>query len=281
MVVSHGRARALGRPGMNRKGAARVLGSAENLRQTGGVVMRFTLRRAGGLSWTVRAVLAALLVSGSTAAAVGVATGVQAQIRPVGSGSSATVVHEAMRPGFGKILVTVNGGHSLYEHPNGSCGPGCRSIWPPLLMPAGTTTLEGASLSGDRETRHAVHQVTYHGQPAVHVHRRQRTQRERQRCGRVRGGEGNHKVPLSAELRRRRGWPRRHPRPALQHRHRYGREASPRRAQAPADRNHASQQDRRRSLRLTCAHLAGMLMSTEITQICVISVLLYSHSHAD
>jgi len=148
---------------MNRGRAARVLGSAENVRQTGGVVMRFTLRRAGGLSWTVRAMLAALLVSGSTAATVGVATGVQAQIRPVGSGSAATVVHEAMRPGFGKILVTVNGGHSLYEHPNGSCGPGCRSIWPPLLMPAGATTPKGASCLATAKLGTKL-QVTYHGQ---------------------------------------------------------------------------------------------------------------------
>jgi hypothetical protein len=33
-----------------------------------------------------------------------------------------------MRQGFGKILVTVNGGHSLYEIPGGSCGAGCQSI---------------------------------------------------------------------------------------------------------------------------------------------------------
>src|SRR5215467_1825479 len=119
--------------------------SAGNLRQTGGVVMRFTVRRIGGMSWTVRAVVAALLVSGSTAATVGVAAAAQTPIRPAGSGSSAVVVQAAARTGFGKILVTVNGGHSLYEHPNGSCGPSCRNIWPPLLMPAGTTTPKGAS----------------------------------------------------------------------------------------------------------------------------------------
>jgi len=38
--------------------------------------------------------------------------------------------------------------------------------------------------------------------------------------------------------------------PGLQHRHRYGREANQRRAQASADSNHAPQRDRRRSLRL-------------------------------
>jgi len=125
--------------------------------------MRFTVRRIGGMSWTVRAVVAALLVSGSTAATVGVAAAAQTPIRPTGSGSSAVVVQAAARTGFGKILVTVNGGHSLYEHPNGSCGPSCRNIWPPLLMPAGTTTPKGASCLATATLGKKL-QVTYHGQ---------------------------------------------------------------------------------------------------------------------
>lgn len=125
--------------------------------------MRFTLRRPGGMSWTARAVVAALLVSGSTAATAGIAAAAQAQIRPAGSGSSAVVVQVAMRQGFGKILVTVNGGHSLYEHPNGSCGPNCRSIWPPLFMPAGKTTPKGASCLATARLGTKL-QVTYHGQ---------------------------------------------------------------------------------------------------------------------
>ena len=125
--------------------------------------MRFTLRRPGGISWTARAVVAALLVSGSTAATAGVAAAAQARIRPAGSGSSATVVNVAMRSGFGKILVTVSGGHSLYEHPNGSCGPSCRSVWPPLLMPAGATMPKGASCLATATLGKRL-QVTYHGQ---------------------------------------------------------------------------------------------------------------------
>ncbi len=115
------------------------------------------------MSWTARAVVAALLVSGSTAATAGTAAAAQAQIRQAGSGSSATVVNEATRHGFGKILVTVNGGHSLYEHPNGSCGPSCRSIWPPLPMPAGKTTPKGASCLATAKLGKNL-QVTYHGQ---------------------------------------------------------------------------------------------------------------------
>lgn len=115
------------------------------------------------MSWTSRAVLAALLVSGSTAATVGVAATAQAQIRSAGSGSSAIVVAAAKRPGFGKILVTINGGHSLYEHPGGSCSASCRSVWPPLLMPAGKTVPKGASCLATAKLGTQL-QVTYNGQ---------------------------------------------------------------------------------------------------------------------
>jgi predicted lipoprotein with Yx(FWY)xxD motif len=125
--------------------------------------MRFTIRRAGGTSWTGRAVVAALLVSGSMAATAGMAAQAQAQIRPAGSGSSATVVNAARRLGFGKILVTINGGHSLYEHPSGSCTASCQSIWPPLLMPAGKTIPKGASCLATAKLGIKL-QITYHAQ---------------------------------------------------------------------------------------------------------------------
>ncbi len=123
--------------------------------------MRFTLQRAGGMSWTARAAVAVLLVSGSTAATAGVAAAAQTQIRS--AGTPATVVNAAMRTGFGKILVTVNGGHSLYEHPNGGCAASCRSIWPPLVMPAGKTIPKGASCLATAKLGSKL-QVTYHGQ---------------------------------------------------------------------------------------------------------------------
>ncbi len=125
--------------------------------------MRFTLQRAGRMSWTTRAVVAAVLISGSAAATTCIAAGAQAQIRPASAGSSATVVKAATRTGFGKILVTVTGGHSLYEHPNGSCTAGCQSIWPPLMMPAGKTMPKGASCLATAKLGEQL-QVTYHGQ---------------------------------------------------------------------------------------------------------------------
>lgn len=125
--------------------------------------MRFTSRRAGGVSWAARAVVAALLAGGSTVAAAGIAGAAQAQARPAGAGASATVVSVAARTGFGKILVTVGAGHSLYEHPNGGCSASCQSIWPPLVMPAGTTTPKGASCLATAKLGSKL-QVTYHGQ---------------------------------------------------------------------------------------------------------------------
>jgi predicted lipoprotein with Yx(FWY)xxD motif len=124
--------------------------------------MRLTLRRAGVLSWTARAVLAGVLVSGSTAAAAGLATGAQAQVRPASAGSSATVVNVAKRPVFGKILVTVKVGMSLYYMPSGSCNASCRGVWPPLLMPKGKTKPLGAPCLATAKLGKDL-QVTYKG----------------------------------------------------------------------------------------------------------------------
>ena len=124
--------------------------------------MRFTLRRTGGLSWTARAMVATLVVSGSAVATAGIAASAQAQVRPASAGTSATVVKEAMRTGFGLMLVTPSTGMALYEHPGGSCNAACRSIWPPLLMPTGKKTPKGAPCLATAKlgTRR---QVTYHG----------------------------------------------------------------------------------------------------------------------
>ena len=124
--------------------------------------MRFTPKRPGGMSWTARAVVAALLVSGATVATAGIAAQAQAQVRPAGAGSSAVVVAVARRHGFGKILVTVSVGMALYENPAG-CNAACQSIWPPLLMPTGKTTPKGAKCLGTAALGHRL-QVTYNGQ---------------------------------------------------------------------------------------------------------------------
>jgi predicted lipoprotein with Yx(FWY)xxD motif len=122
--------------------------------------MRFTFRRAGGphgMSWTARAVVAAVLISGSTAATAGIAA---AQAGPAGTATSAVVVHEAFRTGFGKILVTPGTGMALYTNPAG-CAMACQSIWPPLMMPSGATTPTGAPCLATARLGTKL-QVTYH-----------------------------------------------------------------------------------------------------------------------
>jgi predicted lipoprotein with Yx(FWY)xxD motif len=125
--------------------------------------MRCTLRRTGGLSWTARAVVATLMVSGSAVATVGIAASSQAQVRPASAGTSATVVKEAMRTGFGLMLVTPSTGRALYEHPSGPCNAACQSIWPPLLMPTGKKTPKGAPCLATAKLGTKL-QVTYHKQ---------------------------------------------------------------------------------------------------------------------
>ena len=122
--------------------------------------LRFTFRRAGGprgLSWTVRAVAAALLIGGSTVTMAGVAA---AEAGPGGTGSSTVVVQEAFRTGFGKILVTPSVGMALYTNPAG-CSASCQMVWPPLVMPAGATTPAGAPCLGTAKLGTHL-QVTYH-----------------------------------------------------------------------------------------------------------------------
>ena len=125
--------------------------------------MRCTLRRTGGLSWTARAVVATLMVSGSAVATVSIAASSQAQVRPASAGTAATVVKEAMRTGFGLMLVTPSTGMALYEHPHGGCSASCQSIWPPLLMPTGKKTPKGAPCLATAKLGTKL-QVTYHKQ---------------------------------------------------------------------------------------------------------------------
>ena len=123
--------------------------------------MRFKLRRASGprgMSWIARAVVAAALVGGVTAATAGIAA---AQTGPAPASTNALVVKEAFRMGFGKMLVVHGSGRALYTNPAG-CSTACQSIWPPLVMPAGTTTPTGAPCLGTARLGTQL-QVTYHG----------------------------------------------------------------------------------------------------------------------
>lgn len=122
--------------------------------------MRFTLRRPDGprgMSWTARAVVAAVLMGGVTAATAGIAA---AQTGQGPTGTSAVVVKEAFRTGFGKMLVTQGTGMALYTNPAG-CSAACQSIWPPLVMPAGATTPTGAPCLATAKLGTKL-QVTYH-----------------------------------------------------------------------------------------------------------------------
>ena len=122
--------------------------------------MRFTLRRPDGprgMSWTARAVVAAVLMGGVTAATAGIAA---AQTGQGPTGTSAVVVKEAFRMGFGKMLVTHGTGMALYTNPAG-CSAACQSIWPPLVMPAGATTPTGAPCLATAKLGTKL-QVTYH-----------------------------------------------------------------------------------------------------------------------
>ena len=122
--------------------------------------MRLTFRRAGGprgMSLTMRVVVAVVVAGGVTVATAGIAA---AQTGPGPTGTTALVVKEAFRTGFGKIVVVQGSGRALYTNSAG-CSAACQSIWPPLLMPVGTTTPTGAPCLGT-----AMHgtrlQVTYH-----------------------------------------------------------------------------------------------------------------------
>ena len=121
--------------------------------------MRFTLRRAGSMSWAARAAVAAVLAGGSTAATAGIAA---AQIHPAGPSraTSAVVVKEAFRTGIGKMLVTAGLGRALYTN-LAPCSAACQSIWPPLTMPAGATVPKGAPCLATVRLGSKL-QVTYH-----------------------------------------------------------------------------------------------------------------------
>lgn len=89
-----------------------------------------------------------------------------------GAGSGKAVVDETMNAKLGAILVTSKG-LTLYRFTpdtatTSACNAGCAPIWPPLTVPAGTTTPTGATgitgLGTIRRSDGTV-QVTYKGHP--------------------------------------------------------------------------------------------------------------------
>ncbi len=130
-----------------------------------------------GVAFGAVAVIAAACSSGSTTPTTSVpATTSTSQSSTTTATAAATayVVGSATRGSFGKVLVD-HSGATLYRYtPDGTgkstCIGGCAAVWPPLTLPAGTTTVAaGAGIpAGDLGTitrSDGTHQVTYKGMP--------------------------------------------------------------------------------------------------------------------
>ena len=113
------------------------------------------LRRRAGIALATVSAGSALLLGGGLATAP--AASAQAASAPR---TAAVVVKVAVRGKFGKILTTVKG-LSLYIKPTGGCTGSCLAVWPPLLMPKGTTTPEGIKGLGTVKVAGGRLQVTY------------------------------------------------------------------------------------------------------------------------
>ena len=103
--------------------------------------------------------------AGAIASIAMFAFGIQAPVVASASttAKSATVVKRVSRPPVGSMLATT-AGRSLYIHPGGPCNASCEAIWPPLLMPAGTTVPLGAKCLATAKFGTTRLQVTYHKQ---------------------------------------------------------------------------------------------------------------------
>jgi predicted lipoprotein with Yx(FWY)xxD motif len=77
--------------------------------------------------------------------------------------ASAQTHAKATKGTYGKILVTLKK-RTLYIQPGGTCTAGCLTIWPPLLMPTGTTMPAGATGLGTVSMSEGL-QVTFNGLP--------------------------------------------------------------------------------------------------------------------
>jgi predicted lipoprotein with Yx(FWY)xxD motif len=125
-------------------------------------------RPARHLSWQVLAIAVLLLLGGLGASAC--------QSKPAAAPKAArSVVVKAAKVGtYGSILVAGNG-ETLYHDlkdipPHLSCISSCLKIWPPLLLPKGTTTATAGtgvseSALGTVPRAHGRLQVTFMGKP--------------------------------------------------------------------------------------------------------------------
>ncbi len=79
--------------------------------------------------------------------------------------TTAKVAKFSMRKGFGKILVTMKQGATLYVSTAGPCTGSCLTVWPPLLMPKGTTMPTGVAGLGTTPFGSGQLQVTFDSMP--------------------------------------------------------------------------------------------------------------------
>jgi hypothetical protein len=109
----------------------------------------------GGVRWLSTRSVAVIAAAASLTAAT---ASITALAQPTVT-RKATVVKIVRRHPFGRMLATIHG-RSLYIKPTGTCGPMCRAIWPPLLMPRGKTIPLGARCL-ETAKLHRRLQVTY------------------------------------------------------------------------------------------------------------------------
>jgi len=130
-----------------------------------------------GVAFGAMAVIAAACSSGSTTPTTSAPTTTSTSPSTTTTATAAAtayVVGSATRGSFGAILVD-HSGTTLYRYtPDGTgkstCTGGCAAVWPPLTVPAGTTSVAaGAGIStGDLGTitrSDGTRQVTYKGMP--------------------------------------------------------------------------------------------------------------------
>ena len=137
---------------------------------------------------SARALLVAAMMALTLAACGGQSTGAGPTASPSPSPSAtptatpapvaSPVVLAQVVGSMGTLLVAASNGHTLYTFNSdtpgvSNCKGGCTSTWPPLSVPAGTTPVGGAGVTGQLGTisrDDGSLQVTYKGLPLYFFH---------------------------------------------------------------------------------------------------------------
>ena len=135
---------------------------------------------------SARALLVAAMLALTLAACGGQSTGAGPTASPSPSATptatpapvASPVVLAQVVGSMGTLLVAASNGHTLYTFNSdtpgvSNCKGGCTSTWPPLSVPAGTTPVGGAGVTGQLGTisrDDGSLQVTYKGLPLYFFH---------------------------------------------------------------------------------------------------------------